>query len=260
MTDQLTHATVQAATHVPETLLASGAAAIGSRPRWSPRSEDLLVKANPAPNYREYAKAIGRAWSRTPDVSGAAVAYAMRAAASTAKTLRAEHRASLVWTGPTTEAVGLRSTRSVLNALVANATESLILVSFATHNVGDLTTDLANAAGRGVDVAIILETPDEPGGPLNIEPTHPFAPIKDTATFYRWPDETRRAHFAATARLHAKCVIADQSSALITSANLTSAGINDNIELGVLIEAGPLPEQLAHHIQLLIEQKTLEAT
>lgn len=259
MTDGLTQATVQAALHVPAKLLSSGAAAIADRPRWSPRSQDLLVKANPAPNYREHARAIGQAWSHTPGVSGAAVAYAMRAAASTAKAVRAQHSTSLVWTGPTTEALGLRSTRSVLNALVTKATESLILVSFVTHNVGDLTTDLANAARRGVDVTIILETPDEPGGPLTIESDHPFAPIRDIATFYRWPDETRRAHFATTARLHAKCVIADESSALVTSANLTSAGINDNIELGLLIEAGPLPRQLSGHIQLLIEQGTLEA-
>ena len=259
MTDRLTRATVQAAIHVPEEILAAGAAAVARRPRWSRTSQDLLINANPATNYHEHARLIGRAWSRTPDVSGAAVAAAMRAAASTAKRVRAEHSISLVWTGPTTEALGLRSTRSVLNALIVNATQSLILVSFATYNVGDLTAHLADAASRGVDVTIVLETPDEPGGPLTIEPTHPFAPLKDTATFYRWPQETRQAHFATTARLHAKCVIADQSSALITSANLTSAGINDNIELGILIGAGPLPRQLARHIQLLVEQGTLEA-
>ncbi len=45
---------------------------------------------------------------------------------------------------------------------------------------------------------------------------------------------------------------------LITSANLTSAGINDNIELGVLMEAGPLPDRLSRHLELLIEAGTLE--
>ena len=259
MTDGLTQAIVRAAIRVPAQLLAAGAAAIADRPRWSPRSQDLLVNANPAPHYRDHVLVIGRAWSRMPDVPGAAVAAAMRAAARTAKTVRAEQRVTLVWTGPTTEPASLRATRSVLEALVAGATQSLILMSFVTHNVGDLTIDLAAAAARGVDVIIILETPDEPGGPLTIEPDHPFAPIKAIVTFYRWPQETRQADFAATARLHAKCVIADESSALITSANLTRAGINDNIELGILIEAGPLPGQLARHIRLLIEQGTLEA-
>ena len=187
------------------------------------------------------------------------MAAAMRSAVSTAAAARAEHQVSLVWTGPTTEAVGLRSTRSVLDTLVANATETLVLISFATFDVADLTEALASAIARGVEVTLILETPDDPGAPLVIDRAHPFAPIKDTASFYRWPLEAREAFFAATARLHAKCVIADQSSALITSANLTSAGINDNIELGVLIEAGPLPGRLHRHLGLLIEEGTLEA-
>ena len=182
----------------------------------------------------------------------------MRAAASTAGVVRAEHKVSLVWTGPSTEAVRLRSTRSVLATLVANATESLVLVSFTSYDVAELTTALADAIDRGVEVMLILETPDDPGGPLVIDPAHPFAPIKDTASFYRWPLEAREAFFAVTARLHAKCVIADRSSVLITSANLTSAGINDNIELGILVEAGPLPATLHQHLELLIEEHTLE--
>ena len=96
------------------------------------------------------------------------------------------------------------------------------------------------------------------GAPLTFDPNHPFKPLRAAACFYRWPQEERKALFSATARLHAKCVIADRSSALITSANLTSAGINDNLELGVLIQAGPLPETLSRHLELLIEEGTLE--
>ena len=251
-------AAVDAAMHVPGDLLAAGAAAIEDTSGWSTRSQSALIGASPAAHYREHAETIAQAWSRTPDVAGAVVAAALRAAAATAGAVRAEHRLSLVWTGPSTEAVRLRSTRSVLATLVANATESLVLVSFVSYDVAELTAALTGAIDRGVEVTLILETPDAPGGPLVIGPAHPFAPIKDTASFYRWPHETRKASFAATARLHAKCVIADRSSALITSANLTSAGINDNIELGVLVEAGPLPATLHRHIELLIEEHTLE--
>ena len=256
--DAVTDAAVDAAMHVPGDLLAAGAAAIEETPGWSTQSQSALIGASPAAHYREHAETIARAWSRTPDVAGAVVAAAIRAAAATAGAVRAGHKVSLVWTGPSTEAVSLRSTRSVLHTLVANATESLVLVSFVSYNIADLTADLADAIARGVDVTLILETPDDPGGPLVIDPAHPFAPIKDTAHFYRWPLETREAPFAAAARLHAKCVIADRASALITSANLTSAGINDNIELGVLIEAGPLPTRLSQHLELLIEEGTLE--
>ena len=257
--DAVTDAAVDAALHVPGELLAAGAAAIEDAPGWSTGSQSALIGASAAAHYREHAEAIARAWASTPDVAGAVVAAAMRAAASTAGAVRAEHNVSLVWTGPSTEAVRLRSTRAVLATLVANATESLVLVSFASYDVAELTAALTAAIARGVEVTLILETPDDPGGPLVIGPAHPFASIKDTASFYRWPLEAREAFFAAAARLHAKCVIADRSSTLITSANLTSAGINDNIELGVLIEAGPLPTRLSQHLELLMEDATLEA-
>ena len=141
---------------------------------------------------------------------------------------------------------------------MANATQSLVLVSFASHDVAELTTGLADAIARGVAVTLILETPDDPGGPLTFGRRHPFEPIKSTASVYRWPREAREAFFGTAARLHAKCVIADRSAALVTSANLTSAGINDNIELGILVEAGPLPARLSRHLDLLVEQGTLE--
>ena len=258
MSDPVADAIVEAAIHVPEDLLTTGAAAIEGSLRWSPSSQSALLNAIPAAHYREHAKRISQAWARSPALAGVAVAAAIRTAAATAAAVRSEHSASLVWTGPPTDVAGLRSTRSVLSTLVANATQSLVLVSFVSHDVAELTASLADAAARGVKVTLILETPDNPGGPLTFGPTHPFEPIKATASFYRWPHEAREAFFATAARLHAKCVIADRSSALITSANLTSAGINDNIELGVLIEAGPLPARLSRHLQLLIEAGTLE--
>ena len=256
--DAVTGAAVDAAMEVPGELLAAGAAAIEDARGWSTQSQSALIGASPAAHYREHAETIARAWSRTPEVAGAVVAAAMRVAAATAGAVRAEHKVSLVWTGPSTEAASMRSTRSVLHTLVANATETLVLVSFVSYKIAELTEDLADAIARGVEVTLILETPDDRGGPLVIDPAHPFALIKDTAHFYRWPLEAREAFFAKAASLHAKCVIADRSSALITSANLTSAGINDNIELGVLIEAGPLPARLHRHIELLIEEHTLE--
>lgn len=258
MIDQVGDAAAGAALEVPAHHLVAGAAAIEDRSRWTPAAQTALIEASPATHYREHAEVIARRWSETPSLPGAAVAAAMRAAASAVIAARAQHAVSLVWTGPSTDALGLRSTRAVLQTLVANATATLILVAFATYNVEELATDLAKAAARGVDVALILETPDHPGGPLDLDPPHPFAALRGSARFYRWPAESREAVFAASARLHAKCVIADRSSALITSANLTSAGINDNIELGVLLEAGLLPERLHRHFAQLIESEALQ--
>lgn len=258
MTDPVGDAAAAAALEVPANHVAAGAAAIESFPKWAPGAQTALIDASPAGHYREHAQLIAHAWSTKPSLPGAAVAAAMRAAATAVAAVRAEHSARLVWTGPPTEALGFRSTRAVLHTLVANAADSLVLVAFATYDVDDLAIALAQAAARGVDVTLILETPEDPGGPLHLGPPHPFAPLRTCARFYRWPAESRQAAFAAAARLHAKCVIADCRSALVTSANLTSAGINDNIELGVLLDAGPLPERLHRHFAQLIEAEALQ--
>lgn len=258
MTDQLTDTVVKAAARVPGDLLVAGADAVEHAHNWSQKTGSALVNASTAARYRAHAEEISEVWSQTPLVSGAAIAAALRAAAATASRIRSEHDVSLVWTGPTSTTSGLRSTRSVLTTLVNNATSSLVLVSYATYNVAQLAEDLADAIERGVQVTLILEDPNNPGGPLDLSASHPFESIKDTASFYRWPKENRQPDFSPEARLHAKCVIADRSRVLTTSANLTSAGISDNVELGVLIEAGPLPAKLSDHLDQLIEKGTLE--
>ncbi|MFN8105307.1 MAG: phospholipase D-like domain-containing protein [Acidimicrobiia bacterium] len=41
--------------------------------------------------------------------------------------------------------------------------------------------------------------------------------------------------------LHAKCAVADDHTALVTSANLTGAGLEHNMELGLLVRGGGVP-------------------
>ncbi len=257
MSDPITEAVVTAAESVPGDLLLLGAAAIEGRPCWSPGAAAALVSASAASTYRLHAEVVGRTWSEAQGLPGAAIAAALRAAVAAVDASRAVNKVSLVWTGPPTRAVGLRSTRAVLKSLVANATESLMLVSYAGYNVEDLAVTLAEAASRGVAVSLVLETRHDSGGGLSVDASAAFAAVGNYAHFYRWPLEAREAFFGSSASLHAKCVIADRAAALITSANLTSAGINDNIELGVLIEAGPLPAKLHDHFEFLVEDGTL---
>ena len=185
---------------MPGELLAAGAAAIENAAGWSTGPQSALIGANAAAHYREHAEAIAQAWSRTPDVAGAVVAATMRAAASTVGAVRAEHKVSLVWTGPSTDAVRLRSTRSVLATLVANATESLVLVSFASYDVAELTAALTAAIARGVEVTLILETPDDPGGPLVIGPDHQRRHKRQHRA--RRPNRGRTPHRAAANTAH----------------------------------------------------------
>lgn len=134
MSDTITDTVVAAALHVPGELLAAGARSIENAGAWSSATQSKPINANPVAHYREHAQNIARAWSSTPNVEGATVAAAIRAATSTSKAGRSAQKVSLVWTGPPPEA-GFRSTRSVLDTIVANAKSSIVLVSFATFDV-----------------------------------------------------------------------------------------------------------------------------
>lgn len=256
--DSVIAASVEAAQHVPAELLLLGAAAVERYGAWSTAACDALVEASPAAAYQQHLEVVARAWATSPDVPGVAVAAALRAAAAAVEAARAVNQVSLVWTGPPTQALGFRSTRAVLSTIIADATESLILVSFASYRVDWLVEALSAALDRGVEVTLILETNADSGGGLTFDAADAFGPLVGRAQFYRWPLDVRAPEFSPAARLHAKCVIADGCSALITSANLTEAGINDNIELGTLIEAGPLPRRLHDHLHALMADGTLE--
>jgi phosphatidylserine/phosphatidylglycerophosphate/cardiolipin synthase-like enzyme len=57
--------------------------------------------------------------------------------------------------------------------------------------------------------------------------------------------------------LHAKCVVVDGQTALITSANPTLAAYTKNIELGVVVRGGLIPGQITSHFSSLIDSGVL---
>src|SRR5262249_53804680 len=53
--------------------------------------------------------------------------------------------------------------------------------------------------------------------------------------------------------LHAKAVVADDEAVFVTSANLTEAALDRNIELGLLIRDPALAATVSNHFRRLIE-------
>lgn len=49
--------------------------------------------------------------------------------------------------------------------------------------------------------------------------------------------------------MHAKGAIVDETAAFITSANVTGHGLDENMELGLLIRGGAVPRRLARHFK-----------
>ena len=57
--------------------------------------------------------------------------------------------------------------------------------------------------------------------------------------------------------LHAKALVADAETVFVTSANLTEAALDRNIELGLLVRDASLAKSIIRHFQTLIEKKLL---
>jgi len=81
-----------------------------------------------------------------------------------------------------------------------------------------------------------------------------FGPkLPDNFALYHWPVENRLRDDAGNQGLmHAKCAIADRLCLFLTSANLSGNAMAINMELGVCIHGGPLPEQVERHFDDLI--------
>ena len=58
-------------------------------------------------------------------------------------------------------------------------------------------------------------------------------------------------------KVHAKLVIAGRNKAFLTSANLTGHALNKNIEAGLLLTGGVIPNQIFSHMIVLIDTKVL---
>lgn len=179
------------------------------------------------------------------------------AAAQVAARVRAKlGSTTVVWTGPTVRSLPLRPTRQVTMQLIGRARNTLTLVTYASHGIDDLVAELDKARlERDVDVRLILETSDDSGGRV-WDAAVAFGNLPKAVPVYRWPAANRGPDGAI---MHVKCVIKDGESILVSSANLTGAAFDRNMELGVLIEGGPIAATIDRHYDELIEAEQIVA-
>ena len=156
----------------------------------------------------------------------------------------------LVWTGPKSDFVPVRSTEQVMLEVIQRAQESLFLVSFVNHGAHKIVNALNEAASRGVVIKMLLE--ETKGAVEKLQCALP------SATLYFWGAQGKEQHGDRTALVHAKCIVADGSEAFITSANLTTRALEGNMELGVHIMSGREPQRLSKHLDALVATKQVE--
>ena len=194
-------------------------------------------------------------------ITGPAIALAREAVARTP-------RADLVWSGPEADGLRARDTRPTYEELIRTARRSAWLCTYAFWDGRHAFRSLADrmTAVPELHVSILLNVGRRHGDPAPAdELLQRFAERFWTRD---WPGERRPAVYydprslepdGAGGVLHAKAIVVDERTALVTSANLTEAAFDRNIEVGILSRDEQLASSLVRHFRVLIDRGLLAA-
>lgn len=171
-------------------------------------------------------------------------------------------RLDLVWSGPEARGSVSRDTGLVVRRLFESAERSVLVGGYA-FDTPEILAPLHEAMrDRGVHAAVFIEIKGTAPSP-RLADEHATRAVDrffhDVWTFgaprpdVYWDPRTVIAG-PPWASLHAKCVVVDDTRALVTSANFTDRGQTRNIEAGVLIEDPGFACELAAQWRLLIAE------
>jgi cardiolipin synthase len=213
----------------------------------SAKESDALSNWANNPNAQARLGSLATAWRRRSIPPGE-LAGMLTGASSAYHRAKAEQEIELVWTGPSSKLVATRKTEQALLQVIDAAKERLFMTSFVAYDVSSVMKALIRAIGRGVKVSMLLEASDEHGGNLSFDALGKMKTALPAARIFSWADKT--SDFA-DGSVHAKIAVADEDLCFISSANLTGHAMERNMEAGVLIKGGAIPESLHRHLEAL---------
>lgn len=172
----------------------------------------------------------------------------------------------LVWSGPEVPGLHARDTRRVYEELVRGAKRSVWISTYAYFDGPRAFADLAQRleAVAGLRVALLLNIQRSKGDTTDVE--HLVRRFADRFWGTDWPGTSRPSVYydpraldpeGPAGVLHAKALVVDDEAVFITSANLTEAAFDRNIELGLLTRDRRLAASITTHFQTLIDTKLL---
>lgn len=172
----------------------------------------------------------------------------------------------LVWSGPEVPGLHARDTRRVYEELLGSAETSVWASTFAYFDGPKAFDVLARRMDEWprLKVTLLLNIQRRRGDTSSAdELVRRFA---DRFWGTDWPGASRpRVFFDPRALepegpggvLHAKAIVADDEAVFITSANLTEAALDRNIEIGLLVRDRALAASVSRHFRTLIERELL---
>ena len=150
-----------------------------------------------------------------------------------------------VFTAPNKYKPAIYETKSEMIQLITGAEKSIYLFGFwLTSNANDIMASLAQAANRGVKIIIIADSID------NF--VKPFMKIWNSALKPSFYIIKKSNGLPDDIKMHAKTLIVDERRLLLTSANLTYLGLNQNLEIGAVIINQPVAEKICEVLAHLI--------
>ena len=163
----------------------------------------------------------------------------------------------VVWTGPDTNVVPVRRSAQVLKSLIDRATDKVFIVSYVSFNLPEIDESIRQALKRNVQVNLLLETADKRTGDRFLSDAIRYMEKFKGINVFQWPANNRPLVGTSVASVHAKCAVADAREAFVTSANLTKAAMDKNIELGLLLTGGDVPKEISDHLFSLVDQNVI---
>ena len=203
-----------------------------------------------------------RDWQRL-GVSGTAAAEWLRSLDQAAARVPAP---DFVWSGPEVPGLHARDTRRVYEELIGSAARSIWISSFVWFDGPRAFGTLARRldTSPGLAVTLLLNVERRRGDSTAAEQlVRGFA---DRFWNADWPGDTRpNVYYDPRALdpdgpggvLHAKAVVADEDAVFITSANLTEAAFDRNIETGLLLRDRAVAATVVAHFRGLIDRGLL---
>ena len=219
-----------------------------------------ILQTIPNAHFRDLTADFLDQWkSKTGDLAAQAVAFALLATGQCDEYHRHQQIVEAVWTGPDAPDASFRQTEPAILEVLGGATERITLVSYAVYRIPRIRDALVQAACRGVDITLIVETPNLVEGQGEYDCLLAMGDrVASVSSVYYWPEENRaEAESGKHGILHVKCAVADGRQLFLSSANLTEYAFSINMELGMLVTGGRLPGQIERHFQRLIEMGVL---
>lgn len=219
-------------------------AAIFGFPSDPPSSKRLQRELGlPTTRAAELARTLAEAWAAGADATDARVMFEGLAQERSFAATRAT-RVEIVCTAP--EGLGIPVRATLLKALemVEAAEHEIVVVGYViSEGARELLGQLAAAQARGVRVTLIANRLREHALDFaRLWPAEARLPVLYTRDAD--PDDEMAA-------LHAKLIICDGTTALVTSANLTHHGLRGNIEVGICVTDASIA-RLADFVSQLI--------